>query len=140
MYKGFQIQKYFGRLEPVPNKLDLNILLDYAHTPSSLKNVLETVTAYAKGRVICAWGVGGDRDTAKRPIMVEISGKFADYTILMSDQVRGEDPEKILREIESGLKNITKNYEIVVDRKEGIEKAIRMAKKEDTILIPGFRT
>ena len=109
MYKGFQIQKYFGRLEPVPNKLDLNILLDYAHTPSSLKNVLETVTAYAKGRVICAWGVGGDRDTAKRPIMGEISGKFADYTILMSDQVRGEDPEKILREIESGLKNIPKN-------------------------------
>ena len=72
--------------------------------------------------------------------MGEISGKFADYTILMSDQVRGEDPEKILREIEAGLKNITKNYEIVIDRKEGIEKAIRMAKKEDTILIPGFRT
>lgn len=70
--------------------------------------------------------------------MGEISGKFADYTILMSDQVRGEDPEKILREIEAGLKNITKNYEIVIDRKEGIEKAIRMAKKEDTILIPGF--
>lgn len=135
---GLNKTKVLGRLEPVPNKLGLNILLDYAHTPSSLENVLQTVKNYAKGRVICAWGVGGDRDKVKRPIMGEISGRLADYTILMSDQVRTEDPENILRDIEKGLKPVTDKYEIIIDRKEGIERAIRIAEKEDTILIPGF--
>ena len=130
--------RVLGRLEPVPNKLGLNILLDYAHTASSLENILKAVTSYAKGKVICAWGVGGNRDAAKRPVMGRISGKYADFTILMSDQIRFEDPLKILKEIEVGLKEVTDNYEIYVDRKEGIKRAIEIAKKEDTIIIPGF--
>ena len=103
MRKALKNLKVLGRNELVPNKLGLSIIIDYAHTPSSLQSILESVKAYAKGRVICAWGVGGDRDATKRPIMGEISGRLADYTILMSDQVRTEDPLKILKEIEAGI-------------------------------------
>lgn len=92
--------KVLGRSELVPNPLGISILIDYAHTPSSLESILTAVNSYAKGKVICAWGVGGDRDSAKRPIMGEISGRLADFTVLMSDQVRTEDPLKILKEIE----------------------------------------
>ena len=92
--------KVLGRSELVPNPLGITIMIDYAHTPSSLESILTAVNSYAKGRVICAWGVGGDRDSAKRPIMGEISGRLADFTVLMSDQVRTEDPLKILKEIE----------------------------------------
>ena len=135
---GLNNFKVFGRSELVPNKLGLTIMIDYAHTPSSLKSILETVKPYTKGRVICTWGVGGDRDAAKRPIMGEISGTLADYTILTSDQVRTEDPEKILREIEVGLKKVTNNYTIILNRTEAIRTAIKMATKDDIIVLPGL--
>ena len=130
--------KVLGRSELVPNKLGLTIMIDYAHTPSSLESILTAVKSYANGRIICAWGVGGDRDAAKRPIMGEISGRLADYTILMSDQVRTEDPLKILKEIEVGLKPVGKPYKIIVDRTEGIRYAISIAKPGDIIVIPGL--
>ena len=128
----------FGRSELVPNKLGLTIMIDYAHTPSSLESILSTVKPYTRGRVICVWGVGGDRDTAKRPIMGEISGRLADYTVLTSDQVRTEEPIKILREIEDGLKKVTKQYSIILNRTEAIRFAINMANIEDMIVIPGL--
>ena len=127
-----------GRSELVPNKLGLTIMLDYAHTPSSLESILTAVRSYAKKRVICAWGVGGNRDSKKRPIMGEISGRLADYTILMSDQVRYEDPLKILQDIEVGLKPTGKPYKIIVDRTEGIKYALEMAEPGDIIVIPGL--
>ena len=130
--------RVLGRNELVPNKLGLTILIDYAHTPSSLKSILESVKTYAKGRIICAWGVGGDRDSKKRPIMGEISGTLADYTILMSDQVRTEDPLKILKDIEVGVKKSGGKYTIIVDRTEGIRHAIDVATKDDIIVIPGL--
>lgn len=130
--------KVLGRNELVPNKLGLSIIIDYAHTPSSLQSILESVKAYAKGRVICAWGVGGDRDATKRPIMGEISGRLADYTILMSDQVRTEDPLKILKEIEVGVIKSGGKYELIVDRTQGIRRAIEIAEKDDIIVIPGL--
>lgn len=130
--------KVLGRSELVPNKLGITIMIDYAHTPSSLESILTAVNSYAKGRVICAWGVGGDRDAAKRPIMGEISGRLADYTVLMSDQVRTEDPVKILKEIEVGIIPTGKPYKIVVDRTEGIRYAISIAKPGDIIVIPGL--
>ena len=130
--------KVLGRSELVPNKLGLTILIDYAHTPSSLESILKAVNSYAKGKVICAWGVGGDRDAAKRPIMGEISGKLADFTVLMSDQVRTEDPLKILKEIEVGIIPTGKPYKIIVDRTEGIKYAISIAKSGDIIVIPGL--
>ncbi len=130
--------KVLGRSELVPNKLGLTIMIDYAHTPSSLESILTAVNTYAKGKVICAWGVGGDRDATKRPIMGEISGRLADYTVLMSDQVRTEDPLKILKEIEVGIIPTGKPYKIVVDRTEGIKYAISIAKPGDIIVIPGL--
>lgn len=130
--------KVLGRSELVPNKLGLTIMIDYAHTPSSLESILTAVKTYAKGKIICAWGVGGDRDTAKRPIMGEISGRLADFTVLMSDQVRTEDPLKILKEIEVGIIPTGKPYKIIVDRTEGIKYAISIAKPGDIIVIPGL--
>lgn len=130
--------RVLGRSELVPNKLGLTIMIDYAHTPSSLESILTAVNTYAKGKVICAWGVGGDRDAAKRPVMGEISGRLADFTVLMSDQVRTEDPLKILKEIEVGIIPTGKPYKIVVDRTEGIKFAISIAKPGDIIVIPGL--
>lgn len=130
--------RVLGRSELVPNKLGLTIMIDYAHTPSSLESILKAVNTYAKGKVICAWGVGGDRDAAKRPVMGEISGRLADFTVLMSDQVRTEDPLKILKEIEVGIIPTGKPYKIVVDRTEGIKYAISIAKPGDIIVIPGL--
>ena len=133
MRKALKNLKVLGRNELVPNKLGLTILIDYAHTPSSLESILESVKAYAKGRIIC-----GDRDSKKRPIMGEISGKLADYTILMSDQVRTEDPLKILQDIEVGVKKSGGKYTIIVDRTEGIKHALEVATPEDIIVIPGL--
>ena len=138
MRKALKDLKVLGRNELVPNKLGLTILIDYAHTPSSLESILESVKAYAKGKIICAWGVGGDRDSKKRPIMGEISGRLADYTILMSDQVRTEDPLKILQDIEVGVKKSGGKYTIIVDRTEGIKHALEVATPEDIIVIPGL--
>lgn len=138
MRQALKDLKVLGRNELVPNKLGLTILIDYAHTPSSLESILESVKSYAKGRVICAWGVGGDRDSKKRPIMGEISGRLADYTILMSDQVRTEDPLKILQDIEVGVKKSGGDYTIIVDRTEGIKHALEIATPEDIIVIPGL--
>ena len=138
MRQALKNLKVLGRNELVPNKLGLTILIDYAHTPSSLESILESVKAYAKGRIICAWGVGGDRDSKKRPIMGEISGRLADYTILMSDQVRTEDPLKILQDIEVGVKKSGGDYTIIVDRTAGIKHALEVATPEDIIVIPGL--
>ncbi len=135
---GLKDVKVFGRSEMVPNKLGLTIMIDYAHTPSSLESILSTVKPYTKGRVICVWGVGGDRDAKKRPIMGEISGRLADYTVLTSDQVRTEEPIKILREIEVGLKTATNQYSIILNRTEAIRFAINMANEDDIIVIPGL--
>lgn len=130
--------KVLGRSELVPNKLGLTIMIDYAHTPSSLESILTAVKTYAKGKIICAWGVGGDRDSAKRPIMGEISGRLADFTVLMSDQVRTEDPLNILKDIETGIIPTGKPYKIIIDRTEGIRYAISIAKPGDIIVIPGL--
>ncbi len=126
-----------GRSELVPNKKDLSIMIDYAHSPESLENILSAVKEYTSGRVISVFGCGGDRDAGKRPIMGEISGRIADYTIITSDNPRTEDPEKIVKQIEEGMKKTNGKYECIVDRREAIEKAISMANKRDIIVLAG---
>ena len=126
-----------GRSELVNNKLDLSIMIDYAHSPESLQNILQATKSYTRGRVISVFGCGGDRDTAKRPIMGEISGKIADYTIITSDNPRTEDPQKIVDQIEEGIKKTKGKYEVEVDRVKAIEKAIKMANKKDIIILAG---
>ena len=126
-----------GRSELVNNKLDLSIMIDYAHSPESLQNILQATKSYTRGRVISVFGCGGDRDSGKRPIMGEISGKIADYTIITSDNPRTEDPQKIVDQIEEGIKKTKGKYEVEVDRVKAIEKAIKMANKKDIIILAG---
>ena len=126
-----------GRSELVDNKLELTIMIDYAHSPESLQNILQAAKSYTRGRVISVFGCGGDRDSGKRPIMGEISGKIADYTIITSDNPRTEDPQKIVDQIEEGIKKTNGKYEKIVDRIEAIEHAMRMANKRDIIILAG---
>lgn len=126
-----------GRSEMVDNKLELPIMIDYAHSPESLQNILYATKSYTRGRVISVFGCGGDRDSSKRPIMGEISGKVADYTIITSDNPRTEKPEDIIKAIEEGISKTKGKYEVIVDRTEAIEKAIKMANKRDIIILAG---
>ena len=126
-----------GRSELVDNKLGLTIMIDYAHTPESLEKILSTVKIYTKGRVISVFGCGGDRDKRKRPMMGEVSGRVADYTILTSDNPRTEEPQAIINDIEEGIKATNGKYECIVDRVEAIKKAIKMANKKDIIVLAG---
>ena len=126
-----------GRSELVNNKEELTIMIDYAHSPESLQNILQAAKSYTRGRVISVFGCGGDRDSGKRQIMGEISGKIADYTIITSDNPRTEEPQKIVDQIEEGIKKTKGKYEVIVDRTEAIEKAIKMANKKDIIILAG---
>ena len=126
-----------GRSELVDNTKELTIMIDYAHSPNSLENILSAVKSYTRGRVICVFGCGGDRDSTKRPIMGEISGRIADYTIITSDNPRTEEPEKIVEQIEKGIKKTKGNYKMIVDRRTAIEEAIKMANKNDIIVLAG---
>ena len=121
----------------IENKLNIPIMIDYAHSPESLQNILQAVSSYTRGRVISVFGCGGDRDSRKRPVMGEISGKVADYTIITSDNPRTEDPKLIVKEIEEGIKKTKGKYEVIVDRIEAIKKAIKMANKNDIIVLAG---
>ncbi len=126
-----------GRSELVNNKKDLTIMIDYAHSPESLENILNAVKSYTRGRVISVFGCGGDRDPGKRPIMGEISGRIADFTIITSDNPRTEDPQKIVDQIEEGIKKTKGKYIVVVDRIEAIREAIKMADKKDIVVLAG---
>lgn len=126
-----------GRSELVNNSKELTIMIDYAHSPESLENILNAVKSYTRGRVISVFGCGGDRDSAKRPKMGEISGKIADFTIITSDNPRTEDLEKIVSQIEEGIKKTNGKYVCIVDRVEAIKYAIDMASKKDLILLAG---
>ncbi|CAM4332919.1 UDP-N-acetylmuramoyl-L-alanyl-D-glutamate--2,6-diaminopimelate ligase [Paenibacillus macerans] len=129
-----------GRVEAVDEGQSFAVIVDYAHTPDGLENVLRTVNEFAKGRVICVFGCGGDRDRTKRPIMGRIAAKYADHVIVTSDNPRTEDPDAILSDIEQGLigDGVDRSrYELIVDRREAIQKAIEMASREDVVLIAG---
>lgn len=126
-----------GRSELVNNKKEVPIMIDYAHSPESLQNILQAVKSYTRGKVISVFGCGGDRDSGKRPIMGEISGRIADFTFITSDNPRTEEPEKIIDQIEEGMKKTKGKYKVVVDRTEAIKEAIQMATKRDIIVLAG---
>ncbi len=128
-----------GRFEAVDEGQDFAVVVDYAHTPDGLENVLQTARELTRGRVIAVFGAGGDRDRTKRPLMGEAAGRLSDVVVLTSDNPRSEDPTSILRDIEAGLARVRKrgDYHLVVDRKEAISRAIRMARTGDLVLIAG---
>ena len=127
-----------GRVEvvPTPGK-PYTVLIDYSHTPDSLENVLKTVREFAKRRVICVFGCGGNRDRAKRPIMGEIAGRFSDFAIITSDNPRNENPMDIIETIEEGVKRSGANYTVIENRRDAIAHALDIAQPDDVVLIAG---
>ena len=135
--KGIEETLVPGRCERVCKEYNLpyEIIVDYAHTPDGLLNILETAKAFTKGKLISVFGCGGDRDKVKRPQMGKIGVDISDVAIITSDNPRSEDPMSIIEDIKAGLdKN---NYIIIENRKEAIRKAISIAKKDDVIVIAG---
>ena len=127
-----------GRLEPLPTgKNEFTVLLDYAHTPDALENLLKTVRGFATGRVVTLFGCGGDRDHAKRPIMGEIAGRFSDFAIVTSDNPRSEDPMEIIASVEDGVKKSGCEYVVIENRRDAIEYALKNANKNDVIILAG---
>ncbi len=126
-----------GRVEVVPTDTDYTIIIDYAHTPDGLENIISTVKEFARGDVITLFGCGGDRDNTKRPIMGEIAGKLSDFSIITSDNPRTENPEEIVNQIEEGMKRTDGKYKIIVNRAEAIAYALDNAKKDDVIILAG---
>jgi UDP-N-acetylmuramoyl-L-alanyl-D-glutamate--2,6-diaminopimelate ligase len=126
-----------GRCERVGAEYNLpyEIIIDYAHTPDGLENILKTAKAFTKGRLISIFGCGGDRDKVKRPQMGKISTDIADFTIITSDNPRSEEPMDIIKDIQAGVEK--ENYIVIENRKDGIKKAISIAQKEDVVVIAG---
>ena len=127
-----------GRVEvvPTPGK-DYTILIDYAHTPDGLENVLSSVKGYCKGRLIAVFGCGGDRDPVKRPIMGRIGVEIADIAVITSDNPRTEEPGKIIQDILNGVDSAKNNYEVIENRPKAIRYAMDIAKKNDIIVLAG---
>lgn len=129
-----------GRMEVVSAGQPFLVLVDYAHTPDGLDNALTAIRQFAEGRVYCVFGCGGDRDRTKRPLMGETAARLADYLLVTSDNPRSEDPEAILRDIVPGIERAglpPDRYELAVDRRSAIQKAIDQAAPGDVVLIAG---
>jgi UDP-N-acetylmuramoyl-L-alanyl-D-glutamate--2,6-diaminopimelate ligase len=126
-----------GRFEIINAGQDFQIVVDYAHTPDGMKNVLETAAAMEKNKLIVLFGCGGDRDRSKRPAMAELAEKYADYIIVSNDNPRSENPQQIFSEIKKGFSKKFSAYEIIADRQKAIEKAIKIAKKDDLVMLLG---
>lgn len=135
--KGLAFVKVPGRSEIVQIGKSFAVLIDYAHNPSSLEAILMNTKKYVKGRVILVFGCGGNRDTTKRAKMGEIAGKYADFTIITTDNPRDEKPSKIANDIEEGIKLTKGLYKVIENRKAAIEFAMRIAWKNDTIILAG---
>lgn len=127
-----------GRIEVVPNgSRDFTIIIDYAHSPDGLENIITSLKEIAKGRVVTLFGCGGDRDKTKRPKMGKIAAELSDFCIVTSDNPRSENPSEIIKDILVGMEGITTPYEVVENRRDAIEYAIRNAQKDDIILLAG---
>ena len=126
-----------GRVEVVPTDTDYTVLIDYAHSPDGVENVLRAVRGFARGRVVALFGCGGDRDRTKRPKMGKIAADLADFCIVTSDNPRTEDPKAIIDDILEGMKGTKTPMQVIVDRPEAIHWALAHAKKDDIIVLMG---
>ena len=133
-----RLQGVAGRMETVPLGADFTVIIDYAHTPDALENVLKTVKAFKtpEQRLVSVFGCGGDRDKTKRPVMGGIATAMADYSIITSDNSRTEDPEAIIADILAGVTEGS-NYTVITNRTEALRYAILHAQKNDIILVTG---
>ncbi len=126
-----------GRAEVLDTHTDFKVVLDYSHSPDALENILSSLKAVTKGRIIAVFGCGGERDTTKRPIMGAISGRMADLSILTSDNPRGEEPQDILDAIVRGIQPTGGMFEVIENRREAIRRALELARAGDVVLLAG---
>lgn len=140
-----QIRKTLSRVQGVPGRFErvdegqsFTVLVDYAHTPDSLENVLTTIREFAKGKVTCVVGCGGDRDRTKRPQMAQIAASYSEQAIITSDNPRTEDPQQIIDDMMDGVNGFSpERVKSIVDRTEAIRSAIHSASAGDVVLIAG---
>ena len=126
-----------GRIEVVPTDTDYTVIIDYAHSPDGLENIISSLKEIAKGRVVTVFGCGGDRDRTKRPKMGKIAADLSDFCVVTSDNPRSENPSKIIDDILEGMKDTKTPYKVVENRKEAIAWAMNNAKPDDIILLAG---
>ncbi len=126
-----------GRIELVETGRDFSVIIDYAHTPDGLYNVIKTIRGFCKGRIITVFGCGGDRDATKRPKMGRIAAELSDFCVVTSDNPRTEDPEKIIEQVVEGVKDGGCDYTVVTNRFAAIEYALDNARKDDIVLLAG---
>lgn len=129
--------KVRGRSEIVASGNGYTVMLDYAHNAMSLESLLKEAKHYAKGRIVCVFGCGGNKDISRRFEMGEISGKLADFTIITSDNPRNEKPEDIIEDIEKGISKTKGKYIKIVNRRDAMKYAIENAQKDDMIIFTG---
>lgn len=132
-----EMQGVCGRAEVLPLNKPYTVMIDYAHTPDGLENIIKSVRGFAKGRVVTLFGCGGDRDRTKRPMMGKIAGELSDFCIVTSDNPRSEKPESIIQEIEAGISQTGCSYTVIVNRREAIGYALKHAQKDDVIILAG---
>lgn len=132
-----ELQGVKGRAEVVPTGRDFTVIIDYAHTPDGLKNILTTFRECKKNRLISVFGCGGDRDKTKRPIMGNIAAHFSDYAIVTSDNPRTENPTAIIEDILEGMKGAAIPVKVIENRIDAIKFAVSIAKKDDIIVLAG---
>ena len=126
-----------GRIEVVPTNTDYTVIIDYAHSPDGLENIISSLKEIAKGRVVTLFGCGGDRDKTKRPKMGKIAADLSDFCVVTSDNPRSENPSEIIKDILEGMKDSKTPYVVVENRKEAITWALHNAQKDDIILLAG---
>ncbi len=126
-----------GRIEVVPTDTDYTVIIDYAHSPDGLENIISSLREIAKGRVVTVFGCGGDRDKTKRPKMGKIAAELSDFCVVTSDNPRSENPSAIIKDILAGMQDVSTPYEVVENRKEAIRWAMEHARPDDIILLAG---
>lgn len=126
-----------GRIEVVPTDTDYTVIIDYAHSPDGLENIITSLREIADNRVVTVFGCGGDRDKTKRPKMGRIAAELSDFCVVTSDNPRSENPTEIIKDILEGMKDISTPYTVVENRKEAIKWAMDNAQKDDIILLAG---
>ncbi|MGL4736833.1 MAG: UDP-N-acetylmuramoyl-L-alanyl-D-glutamate--2,6-diaminopimelate ligase [Cellulosilyticaceae bacterium] len=126
-----------GRIQSFESPKGYSVIVDYAHTPDGLENVLQAIKQFVQREIICVFGCGGDRDNTKRPLMGEVASRYADQVVITSDNPRSEDPLKILDQVEVGVAQHDTPYVKMVDRKSAIEHALSVAQAGDVVLVAG---
>ena len=126
-----------GRAQIISGERPYTVMIDYAHTPDGLENILSSVKQYAKGRLITLFGCGGDRDKTKRPVMARAACKYSDYVIVTSDNPRTEDPSAIIDDILKGITLDKNKYKVIENRRDAIRYAIEIAKDGDVVVLAG---